>query len=432
MSLVIIKIVGSVVMAISGFYIAKNLLNSKEKLLNINNLISLVLIAIPICTLYEKKYSLLLVLFIYLAAIIAFKRIFKISIEISILISSVFMLFTAGIDMIVSSLELSLFTYEEMRLSPIVSITNNIIIGVFSVYITNLRHFKEHFQRFCKVADEDERLSKIIFTISTVFIMGILYYNITTIFKLNFAYTITIISLAVFFLLYYFYIEQQAKYEKLNNEYNFLFDYVQTFENWIDDEQMYRHELKNNLSIIRNMTKNKKIISKIDEMLKFNIIIDDQAIEDLKNVPKGGLKGLLYYKVALAKNKNVKLIIEVSPKVNHLLKKLPEKHLRQLCIVLGIYLDNALEAAEISKKKTVTLEIYELNKLINFTISNTYKELVSLKTMKKKGFTTKGSNHGKGLYYANKILNKTKWLESEQIFLNEYFIQKIKIKKFVK
>ena len=179
MSLVIIKIVGSVVMAISGFYIAKNLLNSKEKLLNINNLISLVLIAIPICTLYEKKYSLLLVLFIYLAAIIAFKRIFKISIEISILISSVFMLFTAGIDMIVSSLELSLFTYEEMRLSPIVSITNNIIIGVFSVYITNLRHFKEHFQRFCKVVDEDERLSKIIFTISTVFIMGILYYNIT-------------------------------------------------------------------------------------------------------------------------------------------------------------------------------------------------------------------------------------------------------------
>ena len=77
MSLVIIKIVGSVVMAISGFYIAKNLLNSKEKLLNINNLISLVLIAIPICTLYEKKYSLLLVLFIYLAAIIAFKKMIK-------------------------------------------------------------------------------------------------------------------------------------------------------------------------------------------------------------------------------------------------------------------------------------------------------------------------------------------------------------------
>ena len=82
----------------------------------------------------------------------------------------------------------------------------------------------------------------------------------------------------------------------------------------------------------------------------------------------------------------------------------------------------------ISKKKTVTLEIYELNKVINFTISNTYKELIPIKTMKKVGFTTKGGEHGKGLYYANKILSKTKWLKSEQTFLNDYFIQKIYIK----
>ena len=74
------------------------------------------------------------------------------------------------------------------------------------------------------------------------------------------------------------------------------------------------------------MTKNKKIINKIDEMLQFSIVIDEQAIEDLKNVPKGGLKGLLYYKIALAKNKKVKMIIEVSPKVSSSLKRISEKH----------------------------------------------------------------------------------------------------------
>lgn len=432
MSLIIIKTFASIIIAISGFYIVKNLTNSKEKILNIQNIISIIIVALPMALLYEEKYSLLLSMCTYIVSILVFKRIFKISIEVSILSCSIFMLFTAGIDLIVSSIELLLFSYEEMRLSPLVFIPNNLIIGFISVSITKIKHFNEIFQKFCRAVDNDENLLKIIFTCLTVIIIGTLYYNITAIFKLNFTYTVTIICFAVFFILYYFYIEQQAKYEKLNDEYNILFDYVQTFENWIDDEQMYRHELKNNLSIIRNMTNNKKIINKIDEMLKFSIIIDEQAIEDLKNVPKGGLKGLLYYKVALAKNKNVKLIIEVSPKVNTLLKKMPEKHLRQLCIVLGIYLDNALEAAEISKKKTVTLEIYELNKLINFTISNTYKELVPLKEMKIKGFTTKGSNHGKGLYYANKILNKTKWIESEQIFLNKYFIQKIVIKKFVK
>ena len=208
-------------------------------------------------------------------------------------------------------------------------------------------------------------------------------------------------------------------------------DYVQTFENWIDDEQMYRHELKNNLAIIRNMTKDKQIISKIDEMLKFSIIIDNKAIEDLKNIPKGGLKGLLYYKIAISKNQKVKMIVEVSSKVEKKLKQLTNEEMRQLCIIIGIYLDNAIEASSQSKKRIVTLEIYELNKILNFTISNTYKDLVPLKEMKKKGFSTKGENRGKGLYYANKILNRTKWLESTQLFLNDYFIQQIKI-KFVK
>ena len=191
---------------------------------------------------------------------------------------------------------------------------------------------------------------------------------------------------------------------------------------------MYRHELKNNLSIIRSMTNNKKIIEKIDEMLKFTIIIDDKDIEDLKNIPKGGLKGLLYYKTALAKNKKVKMIIEVSPKVTTIIKKLEEKKLRQLCIVLGIYLDNALEAAATSKKKTVTLEVYKSNNNLTFTISNSYKHIIPIKDMQKKGFTTKGKNHGKGLYFVSKVLNKEKWIDTSQIFLNQYFIQKIFLK----
>lgn len=432
MSLIIIKIIGSLMIAIAGYFIVRNLTGNENKKINFQTIISIILVALPICIFYEEKYTLLLVLSTYLMAILVFKRLFKLSIETSILSSSAFMLLTAFIDVIGTSIEVSIFTYEEIRLSLITAIFNNILVVSVSILLTKIKFLKDIFQKFCNKVNSDESLSKIVFVLLTVFVIGLLYYNVTNIFKLNFTYTITIVALAVFFILYYFYIEQQAKYEKLNNEYNILFNYVQAFENWIDDEQMYRHELKNNLSIIRNMTKNKKIIAKIDEMLKFSIIIDEKAIEDLKNIPKGGLKGLLYYKVALAKNKKVKMIIEVSPKVSSSLKKIPEKHLRQLSIVLGIYLDNALESAEESKGKQVTIEVYEINKIINFTISNTYKNLISLKNMKKKNFSTKGDNHGKGLYYANRVLKKEKWLESNQIFLNNYFIQKISIKKFVK
>ena len=81
-----------------------------------------------------------------------------------------------------------------------------------------------------------------------------------------------------------------------------------------------------------------------------------------------------------------------------------------------------------TKKKNVTLEIYESNNQLTFAISNTYKELVSIDKMNFDGYTTKGEGHGRGLYYANKLLAKTKKLSVEQMFLDKYFVQKLYVK----
>ena len=189
--------------------------------------------------------------------------------------------------------------------------------------------------------------------------------------------------------------EECNSYDQLKEEYDNLFDCIQNFENWIDNEQLYCHEMKNNLSIIRSMTNNKKIINKIDEILDMSVVVDDQVIETLKNIPKGDLKGLLYYKVAVSKKKNINIVFEISDLVTKKLKKMDKTKIREVCIILGIYLDNALEAAEKSKEKNVVLEIYEINKEINFVISNTYEEILSIKNMNRKNFTTKGKNHGR-------------------------------------
>ena len=289
-------------------------------------------------------------------------------------------------------------------------------------------YYKNKINYIYRKTEKTPNYNTITFTILCIFTIIITFFNITEIFELNIHYLITVISIFILFLLYYFYISELNNYEKLNDKYNVLFDYVQTFEDWIDNEQLYRHELKNNLSMIRNMTNNKKIINKIDNMLNMNINIDDEYVEVLKHIPKGGLKGLLYYKIALAKSKNVNIVIEISSKVTSRMKKLPESKLRQIGIIIGIYLDNAIEAAESSKKKQITLEIYEINDDIVFVISNTYNKMLAIKDMNKKGYTTKGENHGKGLYYVNKILRKYKWLESSQIYLNDFFIQKLCIK----
>lgn len=427
MSLIIIKVAGSLILAISSFFIVKTLLKDKEKISFYTVLIFLIM-TLPTLILYQIKYNAFILLISYLLSIILYKRYFKINLITSIVLCSIAIILVTLSDLFLASINLMLFSYEEVRNIWYISLANNLLVGIIAYHVSKLKFISNKVNYLCKKINNKTGYKVAIFAVISIIIIAILFYNITAIFKLNLYYSITIIGLFGLLVLYYFYISEIANYEKLNDEYNILFDYVQTFENWIDDEQMYRHELKNNLSIIRNMTKNKKIINKIDEMLNFTIVIDDNDIEDLKNIPKGGLKGLIYYKVALAKNKKVKMIVEASPKATALLKKIEEKKLRKLCIVLGIYLDNALEAAAVSKNKSVTLEIYKSNNNLTFTISNTYKNIIPIKDMKKKGYTTKGKNHGKGLYFVSKVLNKEKWIETSQIFLNNYFIQKICIK----
>lgn len=424
---VIVKIVIGLIMSFTMFMIVKILTKNKDKF-SLYHCLVILIIALPIFILYKTQYTALISIIMYTLAILLSVRCFKISLLTSIIFSSFGLLIISLADLIFSSINLMIFSYDEVRNIWYISLINNILVSSLSIWISKKEFISTRLNYICKKVNNKTGLKIALFAVISIFVISVLFYNITSIFKLNMYYTVTIIAFFFLFLLYYIYISEKANYEKLNDQYNILFDYVQNFENWIDDEQMYRHELKNNLSIIRNMTNNKNILKKIDEMLKFSIIVEDKDIEDLKNIPKGGLKGLLYYKVALAKNKKVKMVVEVSPKVSKYIKQIEEEKLRITCIILGIYLDNALEAAQLSSEKLVLLEIYEVNNILNFTISNTYNELISLKTMRKKGFTTKGSNHGKGLYYANKLVNKVKWLDIMQIFLNNFFIQKISIK----
>ena len=83
----------------------------------------------------------------------------------------------------------------------------------------------------------------------------------------------------------------------------------------------------------------------------------------------------------------------------------------------------------IKYKIVIDSDIYN-NELLNELekISNTYNKMLAIKDISKKGYSTKGENRGKGLYYVSKILRKYKWLESSQIYLNDFFIQKLCIK----
>lgn len=430
MSLIITKFIIGLIMSITTFLIVRNLVDNNYKYLNLKTLLALIIVSIPIFLFYDTEYNSIITILTFLIAIIVYKRLFKIKLSTSILAMSIVIVLIALVDFIVIPIEMYFIDYETIRDTWYISILSNIIISIFSVLLSKIKILKTKFQKFCLKIDDNSLISVIFFAIVSFWIIIILFNNLSAHLTSLPTYTITSIIIVMLLILYYLYVQECNNYNNLNQEYNTIFKHIQTFEDWIDNEQMYRHELKNNLSIIRNMTNNKKIIKKIDDMLDFSIILEENDIECLKDIPKGGLKGLIYYKIALAKNNKINLIIEVSPKVTKKLKKIKDKDLKQICIILGIYIDNAMEASLKSKKKNVTLEIYESNNQLTFAISNTYKELVSIDKMNFDGYTTKGEGHGRGLYYANKLLAKTKKLSVEQMFLDKYFVQKLYVKNF--
>lgn len=425
---VVTKVIIGLIMSTCIFLIFKNLVNNNYRLFNLKTLFAILIVSIPALLFYSSEYNGITPILTFLIAIIVYKKLFNIRLSTSVLAMSVAMILTALADFIVIPIEIKFIDYESIKKVWYISIISNTIVLSIAVLISKIKILKTKFQKYCIKIDSNSLVSVIFFAIVSFWILIILFYNLSINLNSIPTYTLSSIIIGMLLVLYYLYVKECNNYNNLSQEYNMIFKYIQTFEDWIDNEQMYRHELKNNLSIIREMTNNKKIINKIDDMLKFSIILDENDIECLKNIPKGGLKGLLYYKLAISKNNKIKLTIEVSPKVTKIIKKLKDKDLKQTCIILGIYIDNAIEAALKSNKKNVTIEIYESKKQIVFVISNTYKDFIPINKMNFDGFTTKGEGHGRGLYYANKIISKSKKISSEKMFLDKYFVQKIYVK----
>ena len=425
---IITKFITGLIMGIATIIMARNILKENKSIFETKNIFLVLIMSLPTLILYQTEYNTVLTIITYVVTVFVIRKIGDIDLKSAIVTTSIIMVTVFVVDFIISLLELSVIDYTVIRDNNYLNIINTIIIASISTLICKSELIITKFKRFCLKINESHYLSIIFFAILSVLIFTILVLNLTTQLKVDIFNTLSIVSIAIFLILYYIYMEECSSYDKLKEEYDNLFDCIQNFENWIDDEQLYRHEMKNNLSIIRNMTRNKNITNKIDEILDMSIIIDDRVIETLKNIPKGDLKGLLYYKVAISKKKKINIIFEVSENSTNKIRKINKDKMRELCIILGIYLDNAIDAASKAKDKNVVLEIYEINKELNFVISNTYEELLSIKNMNRKNFTTKGKNHGRGLYYANKIIKKYKWISQDQMFLNNYFTQKLIVK----
>ena len=423
------SIAGPCMLSITGFYIIKKVTNSQEKLLCIKNLLLLSLLSIITIVLYKSKYTGLEQVVILISNIIIYKIIFGLSFESGLIVTGIVMVAIAIGDMISGMLLVHFYSAEQVRSAPFLALTANVIVSLVDIGIINIKLVKTQLVRFYNYCQKRQSVVNAIFLVVLVIGLYASGYNIASAKEFDIKYVFNMLLVISLCITAYIFIKNKNNYNQLTDEYDNLFSYVQNFEDWIEKEQLNRHEYKNQLAVLYCLTKEKAVKDKINEILDDNINIEGTVINELKLLPKGGIKGLMYYKVAVAQKKKVTVTAAVSLESKGILSTLKEKDIRVICKLLGIYLDNAIEAAEETRKKALYIEVYELSNKVCFTISNSFKKKSNFDDRNKKGVSSKGEGRGNGLYFASKVLEANKWLESSQDVVDKFYIQKLTINK---
>ena len=102
--------------------------------------------------------------------------------------------------------------------------------------------------------------------------------------------------------------------------------------------------------------------------------------------------------------------------------------LKDITMVLGIVIDNAMESCIKTEQKSLSIYIYEEKESIVFQVSNTFKGVVNIELLYKIGYSTKGKNRGYGLSYAKRIVQDNSQLEIKSAINEDVFIQYLKVR----
>ena len=207
-------------------------------------------------------------------------------------------------------------------------------------------------------------------------------------------------------------LEQQKKYilalEKNNNEIKkFKHDFnniILGLDGYINNDDFNKEKLKKYFnSTIMNFNN--------------NIELNNIVIAKLNSIKVSSLKSLITNKVLVAQNNNIDVDINIQGEIHDFYTDE-----MQLSRILGILLDNAIEASlEVPHDKKIEMNIIQIDKTTDIQISNTFNNTgTPIADFNKEGFSTKGTNRGLGLSSAHEIANKLNMLLNTEIDGNTF------------
>ena len=318
------------------------------------------------------------------------------------------------------------FCYESLSGSII---SNFSVLGIMIILTVSIR------KPLKKLINYNLSTNKKIIVMSsiTLVMLAIFFYNLIKTFEFNnniITYLVIIVMLICIFL-YLF--NQKIENEKISKKYDELLDVMKSYESDIEEQRTLRHETKNEFATIKcklqDKEDNKTIIEYIDSVIGEKEKAGSTKYSKFKYLPSNGLKGFFYYKFIEAEKKGISVSVNISKQIeNSFLKDIETKDFKDLARIIGVYLDNAIEASSTSEDKKLGIEMYLIKEKIEIIITNTFNNEINLDKIGKESFSTKGKHRGHGLLLVNKMLSENNKFEAKNEIRGNIYIQSLKIK----
>ena len=414
-------------------YVAGTIIFGKSKNTTLKNILAILVCTTLITIIFINMNEILKTILMCTIFTMVFKIIFKSNISKSVLMSIIYIIILMLSDLLVLLFLIVILQMpkETIYTSFAGSVLGNVCTNIIMLLIIYL--LRKPLKKLLGYSFSTNK-KIIIVSIVTITITVYFFFKIIAGYKVNnsvISYLMCMIAFITILLTLY---REKIENESIIKKYDELLDVMKTYEIDIENQRTLIHENRNELMTIRskaiNKNASKEFIEYMDSVIGDKVSTSISKYSKFTHLPSNGLKGFFYYKSMEAERRGIKVSANVSKKIeNSFLKDLDTKTYKDLARLIGVYLDNAIDASEKSEDKKLGIEIYLIKENIKIIITNTFSNDVDLSKIGKERYTTKGKNHGHGLLLVSSILhNNNRFIAKTKVDQNLY-IQELTINK---
>lgn len=213
------------------------------------------------------------------------------------------------------------------------------------------------------------------------------------------------------------------------NSYDNLQEYMTQIEELYQNLRTFRHDYANIMISMagyieeKDMDGLKKYYEK--QIFPVNYLLNKErdAVAKLHNLEVIELKSLIAVKINYALEMGIEVNLEITEKIDKINMKSVD-----LVRIMGILLDNAIEACQECKSPDICLGIIKMNQDITLIVKNTYvKQNIDYSKLGSLGVSSKGERRGTGLYNIKNIINVYDNVVMDTEYESGYFTQLVEI-----